>query len=276
MGYVAMSRGRLTNQLYHGPNTTDDDGLHHHDHLDADVPDLTNQLRRTRAEPPITPEVAQLASTWRSIRRYLASSAVQQQPHVQTEQRRTSKERVALVQRIDELQQRQARTLGPAIRRRSRTQRAELAAELQRHRERLARLDPTLEQLDRRLVDLPTSQQITAARSRLRDVDTQLRHHSRARAAYAAVDPPPYLQTAIGFRPPGENSRDRWQESAAMVEDYRLRWHVTDPDRALGSEPTDSLQRADRQQTLGAIVRYQREQQRNRSAVRSRGIGLSR
>jgi hypothetical protein len=125
-GYVAMSRGRLTNQLYHGPTGDhDDDGLHHHVHLDADVPDLTSQLRRTRTEPPIAPEVAQLASTWRSIRRYLASSAVQQQPHVKTEQLRTSKERVALVKRIDELQQRQARTVGPAIRRRSRTQRAE-------------------------------------------------------------------------------------------------------------------------------------------------------
>jgi hypothetical protein len=274
-GYVAMSRGRLTNQLYQGPNATGDDRLHHHDHLVEDVPDLTNQLRRSRAEQPSRLMVAQLASTWRSIRRYLAATAVQQQPHVQAEQRRTSEERVTVVQRLGELQQRQASTVGPVIRRRSRAQRAALAVEIERHLERLARLDETLEQLNGRLADLPTSQQITAARSRLRDVDTQLRRHSRVRAACATAEPPPYLHTAIGSRPPGRHGHNRWQESAAMIEDYRLRRHVTDPDRALGVEPADPIQRADRRQTLAAIVRHQREQQRNRAAVHSRGIDRS-
>ena len=66
-GYVAMSRGRLTNQLYHGPNATDDDGLHRHDHLDADVPDPTNQLRRSRAEPPVSPELVDIAAAWQEL-----------------------------------------------------------------------------------------------------------------------------------------------------------------------------------------------------------------
>lgn len=183
---------------------------------------------------------------------------------------------MAVVRRLGELQQRQANTVGPAIRRRSRTQRAALATEIERHRERLARLDHTLERLDGRLADLPTSQQIAAAEARMRDIDTQLRHHSRVRAAYAAADPPPYLHAAIGPRPPGQHDRNRWQQTAAVIEDYRLRWHVTGPHRALGPEPADPLQRADRQQALAAIDRHQHEQQRNRTTIRSRGIGRSR
>jgi hypothetical protein len=57
-GYVAMSRGRLSNQLYHGPAVDDSDALHHHVHLDDDeVASLTSRLHRTRAEVPVSPEL---------------------------------------------------------------------------------------------------------------------------------------------------------------------------------------------------------------------------
>jgi Ti-type conjugative transfer relaxase TraA len=54
-GYVAMSRGRMTNQLYHGTAVDDEGALHHHVHVDDDVPDLASRLRRTRAEEPSPP-----------------------------------------------------------------------------------------------------------------------------------------------------------------------------------------------------------------------------
>jgi small-conductance mechanosensitive channel len=236
-----MSRGRLTNQLYHGPATDHDEPLHHHVHHDEDVPDLTSQLRRSRAEQPITPEVAQIASTWRATLRYLASTAVQQQPHVHAEHRRTSQERAAVVQRIEDLERQQARTVGPAIRRHTRAQRAALAAELEGQRDRLARLDHTLDQLDDRLAHLPTSQQITAARTRLRDLDTQLRHHSRIHAAHLAADPPPYLLAVVGPPPSDRQQQTQWYRAVEEIEHHRLRWGITDPARALGSGSRDEV-----------------------------------
>jgi hypothetical protein len=60
-----MSRGRLTNQLYHGPTADhDDDGLHPHAHLDDQVPDLASRLRRARAERPVSPELVEIAAAW--------------------------------------------------------------------------------------------------------------------------------------------------------------------------------------------------------------------
>jgi Ti-type conjugative transfer relaxase TraA len=275
-GYVAMSRGRHTNQLYHGPTATGDDGLHHHVHLDDDVPDLTSRLRRSRAEEPITPEVVQLALTWRSTLRYLASRTVRQQPHLLAEHQRTSQERTAVAQRIDELERQQARTVGPALHKRVRTQRAALADELERHRDRLARLDHTLGQLDQRLARLPTSQQIATARTRLHDLDTQLHHHSRIRAARLAADPPEHLHTVLGPRPPGQPDRDRWERVATAIEDHRLRWHITDPYHPLGAEAADQLQREQRQRVLAVVAQYQHEHQQDRAVVRSRGLGISR
>ncbi len=62
-GYVAMSRGRITNQLYHGPaDHRDDDALYHHVHLGTEqTADLTSRLRRTRAEDPLTDKPDPLA-----------------------------------------------------------------------------------------------------------------------------------------------------------------------------------------------------------------------
>ena len=274
-GYVAMSRGRITNQLYHGPAGDHDEALHHHVHH-ADTPDLTSRLRRSRAQPPITPEVAQLASRWRTNLRWLASKAVQQQPHLLAEHHRTAQERTAVGRRIDTLERQQARTVGPAIRRGARTRRAALAAELDRQHERLARLDDTLGQLDQRLARLPTSEQIAGARTQLRDLDTQLRHHARIRAVHLAADPPDHLHTALGPRPPGAVDRHRWERAATAIEDHRLRWHITDPDHPLGAEPADQLQHDQRQRVLAVIDEFQHEQQRDRATVRTRSLGISR
>jgi conjugative relaxase-like TrwC/TraI family protein len=275
-GYVAMSRGRLSNQLYHGPAGDHDEALHHHDHHHADTSDLTSRLRRSRAEEPITREIAQLASSWRATLRWLASKAVQQQPHLLAEHHRTAQERAAVSRRIDTLERQQARAVGPAIRRRSRTRRAALADELDRQHERLARLDHTLGQLDQRLARLPTSEQIAAVRTELRELDTQLRHHARLRAAHLATDPPPYIHAALGPRPPGAVERDRWERAATAIEDHRLRWHITDPDHPLGGQPTDQLQHDQRRRVLVVIDEFQHEQQQDRAAVRTRSLGISR
>jgi hypothetical protein len=239
-GYVTMSRGRHTNQLYHGP-TAGDEPLEHHIHHDEDVADLTRQLRRSRAEQPITPEVAQIASTWRATLGYLASTTVQQQPQAHAERRRIAQEQAAVARRIEDLQGQQARTVGPAIRRRTRTQRAALAAELERQRDRLARLDRTLDQLDDRLARLPTSQQIATAQTQLHDLDAQLRPDSRIRAAHLAADPPPYLLAALGPPPTDRQQQAQWYRAVEDIEHHHLRWGITDPVRALGSGNRDQV-----------------------------------
>jgi conjugative relaxase-like TrwC/TraI family protein len=274
-GYVAMSRGRLTNQLYHGP-ADDHDDVHHHIHHDEDVPDLASRFRRSRTEEPITPEVAQLASSWRTTLRWLASKAVMQQPHLLAEHHRTAQQRAAVARRIDTLERQQARAIGPAIRRGAHARRAALADELARQRDRLARLDHTLGQLDQRLGRLPTSEQIVAARTQLRELDSQLHHHARLRAAQLAVDPPPYLHAVLGPRPHGAVDGGRWERVATAVEDHRLRWHITDPDHPLGAAPADELQGEQRQRVLAVIDEFQHEQQQDRATVRSRSLGISR
>jgi hypothetical protein len=200
-GYVAMSRGRLTNQLYHGPPCDHDDGLHHHVHHDDDAgphqpapPQPCRGAhhprgRAARLELADHPAVARLES-----RPAAAPPAGRTPPHRSTAGGGRPADR--------HLERQQARAVGPAIRRGSRTRRAGLAAELDRQHERLARLDHTLGQLDQRLARLPTSEQIAAARTQLRELDTQLRHHARLRAAHLAADPPDHLHAVLGPRPP--------------------------------------------------------------------------
>ena len=275
-GYVAMSRGRMSNQLYHGPTVDHDDGLHHHVHQDNDeVASLASRLRRSRAELPVTPEVAQLASRWRSTLRYLASTAVRQQPHLHAEHRCNLEERTVVARRIGDLERQQARVIGPAIRRRTRSGRAAIVAELERQRDRLQRLDDTLSRLDARLARSPTTSQIERARSRLHDLDTQLHHHSRVRAAHLADDPPGYLKTALGHQPPTRQGLDRWQQTATVIEDHRVRWNVTDPHHPLGAEPDDPLEREHRQWASAMVDQFHHGQQ-NLAATRSRSLGISR
>jgi hypothetical protein len=58
-----------------------------------------------------------------------------------------------------------------------------------------------------------------------------------------------------------------WRQAAAQIEHYRRSYQITDPKRALGPDPRDPAQRADRQRARTAIERVQAKQ---RAADRSR------
>ena len=60
--------------------------------------------------------------------------------------------------------------------------------------------------------------------------------------------------------PASTRGRRAWRQAAAQIEQYRHTYHITDPDRALGPEPRDPAQRADRQRTHAAIERVQAKQ----------------
>jgi hypothetical protein len=88
----------------------------------------------------------------------------------------------------------------------------------------------------------------------------------RATGVAIEVDRPGYVLEALG--PVLESTRGRraWRQAAAELEDYRRTYRITDPERALGPEPADPAQRADRQRARTAIERVQAK---HRAADRS-------
>ena len=60
--------------------------------------------------------------------------------------------------------------------------------------------------------------------------------------------------------PESTRGRRAWRQAAAEIEHYRRSYHITDPERALGPEPHDPAQRADRQRARTAIERVQAKQ----------------
>jgi hypothetical protein len=60
--------------------------------------------------------------------------------------------------------------------------------------------------------------------------------------------------------PESTRGRRAWRQAASEIEQYRRTYHITDPDRALGAEPNDLTQRADRQWVRTAIERVQVKQ----------------
>jgi hypothetical protein len=60
--------------------------------------------------------------------------------------------------------------------------------------------------------------------------------------------------------PESTRGRRAWRQAATEIEQYRRTYQITDPDRALGSEPHDPAQRADRHRVGTAIARIQAKQ----------------
>jgi conjugative relaxase-like TrwC/TraI family protein len=89
------------------------------------------------------------------------------------------------------------------------------------------------------------------------------------RAAGLAVEAarPCYVLEALGPVPESTRGRRAWRQAAAEIEQYRRTYHISDPDRALGAEPHDPSQRADRQRARTAIQRVHAKQ---RAADRAR------
>jgi hypothetical protein len=238
-------------------------------HLDDrdDVASLTSRLRRSRAEQPITPELADLAAEWRWLHDYLSSRPVQQQPYVASEYRQRSDERAAVLARITELEKRHQGALLPAVRRRTRAQRSDEAAELDRQRERLGRIDGELARLESRVAASPSPAQIAAARQRHEEIDHELRVHIAALVDRTVADPPAYLQATLGQPPSDPTLHRRWHRAVARIVDYRIRWDVSDPQSALG--PAVPVHRAQARARDG-VVRLLRDQRPDAEAQQHR------
>jgi hypothetical protein len=93
-----------------------------------------------------------------------------------------------------------------------------------------------------------------------RQVVWTLAWQRRATGLAVEADRPGYVLEALGPVPESTRGRRAWQQAAAEIEQYRHTYHITDPERALGPEPHDPAQRADRQQGRTAIDRVHAKQ----------------
>jgi hypothetical protein len=100
-----------------------------------------------------------------------------------------------------------------------------------------------------------------------REVVRALAWQRRATGLAVEQERPGYVLEALGPVPESTRGRRVWRQAAAEIEQYRRSYHINDPDRALGSEPNDPAQRADRQRARTAIERVQAKQ---RAADRTR------
>jgi conjugative relaxase-like TrwC/TraI family protein len=90
-----------------------------------------------------------------------------------------------------------------------------------------------------------------------RQVVRTLAWQRRASGIAVEADRPGYVLEALGPLPESTRGRRAWRQAAAQIDHYRHTYQITDPDRALGSEPRDPAQRADRQRAHTAIERVQ-------------------
>jgi conjugative relaxase-like TrwC/TraI family protein len=99
-----------------------------------------------------------------------------------------------------------------------------------------------------------------------RQVVRTLAWQQRATGLAIEQERPGYVLQTLGPVPDSTRGRRAWRQAAAEIQQYRHTYQVTDPDRALGPEPHDPAQRADRQRARLAIDRIQAKQ---RAADRS-------
>jgi conjugative relaxase-like TrwC/TraI family protein len=99
-----------------------------------------------------------------------------------------------------------------------------------------------------------------------RQVVRTLAWQRRATGLAVEADRPGYALEALGPVPESTRGRRAWRQAAAEIEDYRRTYGITDPVRALGPQPADPAQRADRLRARTAIERVHAKQ---RAADRS-------
>jgi hypothetical protein len=93
-----------------------------------------------------------------------------------------------------------------------------------------------------------------------RQVVRALAWQRRATGVAVEADRPGYALEALGPVPESTRGRRAWRQGAAEIEHYRHTYGITDPVRALGPEPADRAQQADRQQARAAIARVHAKQ----------------
>ncbi|WP_157041869.1 MobF family relaxase [Nitriliruptor alkaliphilus] len=274
-GYVAMSRGRESNQLYlAGADQLDD--LHHTLEAEADqTAALPHRLQRSRGHQPLTDGLDQIAHQWRQLHQRLHAPDIARQRALTRRRAQLAAERQAALDQLERLRGRIDHTATGLGRIANRRQLADLRGDHDVHARQVPHLETQLGDIDAELVGLPTREQIVDLHALYQDRTEQLRHAAEQRVASVQHHSPSYL-AAVLADPPQGRLRQPWHQAAIAIEEYRLRWNVTEPHRPLGAEPTDPLQREHRHRTAATIARFRDELTRDTTRAHNRGRSLSR
>ncbi len=144
---------------------------------------------------------------------------------------------------------------------------------LERNREGLERAERDLYQVERALAVLPDESTISRAQQDMLTLTRQLSHVADVRTRAAERHPPGHLLCNLGTPPNDPRDRALWRQAAHAVENYRLRWNVTGPNRPLGDEPSDPLQQAEHRWVASTLAWYRRELTRDRQLGRTIALG---
>jgi hypothetical protein len=101
-----------------------------------------------------------------------------------------------------------------------------------------------------------------------RQVIRELAWQRRAHGLAAEHEPPGWLREELGPLPASTRGQRAWRQAAAAIVDYRTSYHISDPDRPLGTAPRDPAQRAayrEVQQAIGRVHTKQRHLDRARN-----------
>ena len=279
-GYVAMSRGKLTNQLYHGPGyDRDDDGLHHHTRLDDhdDVVALASRIRRSRAEQPITPELLELAVQWREIDARIDAIDIPRQQQLLHTRDQLDQTRQILTGSLERLSRQLQHESGGFPWPKRRRLIHDLHTEHDQTAGRLAQVTRRLEDLDATMTreGLPDHGQLGELFRRRDQLDTHLRRAAALRALAHRTTPPGHLTDLLGPRPADPHTAQQWDRTATRIEHHRLRWQLTDPNDPLGHH-TPNLQVRRHAGALDDEIRRTTDRLHRDAPVRTRSLGISR
>ncbi|MDP8932132.1 MAG: relaxase domain-containing protein [Actinomycetota bacterium] len=276
-GYVALSRGRHTNRLYVCPGVGDDELHQHAPEPPVDqITSVAGRLRRSRAQQPVSDEIFEQDAQWRQLHARLHAPDIARRQRLAERRGALLEDRERIHDRLAAIVQQLDRQHGSLARWRNRHERARLEGDHETRSAWLDSIDTQLRQVDAELASLPTEHEIADLRDQYRRLTTNLSWTASRRVAGFARDCPAYLTTTLGIPPP--QRRDGWDKAAFAVEQYRLRWGVTEPDRPLGPEPADPLQREEHRWAAMAIEQHRRELDRElkRGPNRELDIPLSR
>jgi hypothetical protein len=267
-----LSRGRHTNRLYlHEIAEPREAGPHTPEPAVDPLRGAAGRLRRSQAHDALD---ASTAARWREAASFLRSDEVRLARDLQPR-------RDALARTVDHLADQLDREIaerdswaGPALRGRTRLDRAAVLARIDRFDSELRRQRGRLADLEEKLTHLPTEDAIGRVTRQHFELARRLSALARERVDLVEQATPDYLLTTIG-RPPADGvEREHWRRRAQVIERHRLRFGIADPRMAFGGEPTDSFGRRYRDDAIAELGRVDREHRRNLTS--SRGLSLSR
>ncbi|MDQ3932429.1 MAG: ATP-binding domain-containing protein, partial [Actinomycetota bacterium] len=275
-GYVALSRGRHTNHLYVCP-AVGDDALHRHAPQPqlGQITGLAARLQRSRAQEPVSVEISQQATRWRQLHARLHAPDIARRQRFAERRDALLEDHERLHDRLVALSQQLDSQSGGVRRWRNRHERARLEGDHKTCSAWLDSIDTQLGQVDAELASLPTEHKIADLRDQYRRLTTNVHWAASRRVAGFERECPAYVATMIGIPPTEPHRREGWDKAALAVEQYRLRWGVTETDRPLGPEPADPLQRDDHRWATMAVEQHRRELDRELTAARSYEIDIT-